>query len=212
MITHSGVHIQKQGGVEGTPTAMDIAVHAGRICRYGGAVWMPLLAHLVFVGVMAYKRSGSIADLLWGFLHDAHECVTSDVPRPFKCDCMRDEQTAIDARIATRFMQFAGVFVDKKLIKQCDIDALHIEAVTLNLPGFAEVELKYAKDYANETYIHDDAGDQKLFDAIVAGPFYRSTTKGLGSHGVRSFAAMLECAERKDYDAVLEHVRRWGLL
>lgn len=48
MITHSGVHIQKIGGADGTPTAMDIAVHAGRICRFGGAVWYPLLPHLIF--------------------------------------------------------------------------------------------------------------------------------------------------------------------
>jgi hypothetical protein len=43
MITQSGVHIQTIGGAAGTPTAMDIAVHAGRLCRFGGSVWYPLL-------------------------------------------------------------------------------------------------------------------------------------------------------------------------
>jgi hypothetical protein len=32
MITYSGIHIQKIGGADGTPTPRDIAVHAGRIC------------------------------------------------------------------------------------------------------------------------------------------------------------------------------------
>lgn len=84
MITFSGQHIQRIDQTEhGTPTPIDIAVHAGRICRFGGAVWAPLLAHLMFVGLLAYKRSGKIENFIWGLLHDAHEVVTSDVPRPF---------------------------------------------------------------------------------------------------------------------------------
>lgn len=200
------------GGVEGTPIASDIAVHAGRICRYGGAIWMPLLAHLVFVGLLAFKRTGCSGHMLWGFLHDAHEIITSDVPRPFKCDCMRAEQKAIDERLCKRFMKGHEAFVDQAVIKQCDIDALHIEATTLNLPDFAEVELQYAADYCNETKIHADRDDQSLFVKILFSPFYKNTIHGRQSVGVRQFADALAFAERENYHDFLEAVRGWDLL
>lgn len=137
MITYSGVHIQKIGGVAGTPTATDIAVQSARICRFGGAVWYPLLPHFIFVGMLAYRRGGNFETVAWAFLHDAHEIATSDIPRPFKCECIKEEQKAIDLRLFSSFDILMGT-VDFDLIKQCDIDACHIEAVELGVPGFAE--------------------------------------------------------------------------
>lgn len=209
MITQSGVHIQKIGGVGGTPTAMDIAVHAGRMCRWAGAVWEPNLTHFVFVGLLAYKRSQSLKNMLWGFLHDAHECVTGEVPRPFKCDCMRKEQAALDDRIAR---QFGILTVDLHIIKQCDIDASHIEAVMLGVPGFAETELRYASDYTRRDKIHDDIEDKELFQRIFGSPFYNNTIDGRESLGVQEFAHVLNLAELGQNDEVLESVLQWGLL
>lgn len=211
MITYSGIHIQKVGGVEGTPTVADIAVHSGRICRYGGALWYPLLTHSVFVGLLAYKRSNSIANLLWGFLHDTHEVVTSDVPRPFKCDCMRFEQNAIDSRLMSMFDLLPSM-IDFELIKQCDTHALHIEAVELGLPNFAEIELAYASDYANETVIHNDSADKELFRRILASPFYTDTINGTQSLGVARFYKALQFAEEGNPPALLQTVRSWKLL
>ncbi|MEQ1924243.1 MAG: hypothetical protein ABL952_17215 [Pyrinomonadaceae bacterium] len=177
MLTQSGIHVQKVGGQMGTPTAEDIAVQSGRVCRYGGAIWVPNLTHLVFVGLMAYKRSGHVSNLIWGFLHDAHEICTGEVPRPFKCDCMRFEQKAIDERILAKFFgDYYGQPIDYHLVKQCDIDVCHIEATMLGLPGFAETELKYGKDYTQATKIHDNLADKELFQKLCGGPFYHETT------------------------------------
>jgi hypothetical protein len=209
MITQSGVHIQKIGGVEGTPTATDIAVHAGRICRFGGAVWSPLLAHLIFVGFMAYRRSGNGANLLWGFLHDAHEAVTGEVPRPFKCDCMRAEQQAIDMRLYNRFMQWSGILVDRDLIKQCDIEACHIEAMKLGVPGFAEIEIKHSKEYTGATEIYDDIADKELFQQLRGSEFWHALD-GMESYGVQVFAKALQLAENRQYNNLMHYVGSWG--
>jgi len=214
MITQSGVHIQKQGGETGTPTAEDIAVHMGRICRYGGAVWYTLLPHSIFVGLMAYRRSGDVQNLVWGLLHDAHEVVTSDVPRPFKCQCMKDEQTFIDQRIYEKFClhETFPTPINMALIKQCDKDALHIEAAELRLPGFAEIELKYAKDYLNETEIYNGDEDRYLFQRIKNSVFHKNTIYGMESAGVRMFAEVLREAEKGNYRLAKRIVDGWGLL
>lgn len=210
MITYSGVHIQKIGGVEGTPTAADIAVHAGRICRYGGAIWCPLLPHLIFVGLMAYRRSGSVYDLVGGFVHDAHEVVTCDVPRPFKCDCMRYEQKFLDEQI---YPKFCGKNpINHNLIKECDKYALHIEAVELGLPNFSEIELAYADDYLGEKEIHRDPQDMAIFYRIKDSRFFNNITDGLSSLGVSDFANVLLWAERRQYFSVEQAVLNWGLL
>lgn len=211
MITYSGVHIQKIGGVEGTPTPEDIAVHAGRICRFGGAVWYPLLPHLVFVGLLAYKRTGSLVNLLWGFLHDAHEVATSDVPRPFKCDCMRTEQAAIDERL--RLYYLPRFQPDYDLIKRCDDDACDIEAMQMHLPGFAQIEMEFTKDYRNRNKIHDDQGDQELFHKIMRSPFGSTDTIcGQASSGVTAFEVALRYAEDRNYGGFMDEVRGWELL
>lgn len=213
MITHSGVHIQKVGGAEGTPTPTDIAVHAGRICRFGGAVWYPLLPHLVFVGLMAWRRSHKIENLVWGFLHDAHEAVTSDVPRPFKCDCMRTEQAAIDNRILLEW--FTSNFIsniDWDLIHACDIDACDIEAVQLRLPGYAEVTKSHGVQYdAMRPDLYADANDVWLFNAIQHSSFFYDTHLS-DSHAVQTFANALRYAKIGNWDAVKEKVRNWRLL
>jgi len=210
MITQSGIHIQKIGGELGTPTSEDIAVHAGRLCRYGGAVWSPLLAHIIFVGFMAYRRSRSINNLLWGFLHDAHEIVTNDVPRPFKCGCMRKEQAAIDERLLQRYFgDWTLKNIDFDLIKQCDKDACHIEAVVLGVPGFAEVEIKYSKDYSGRSKIYSDPVDVTFFEKLRSSEFWRALD-GMDNYGVRVFAQALNDAEDRRYEDLLLRLSSWG--
>jgi hypothetical protein len=214
MITYSGIHVQKIGGADGTPTPTDIAVHAGRLCRFGGSVWYPLLPHLVFVGLMAYRRSSSIPNLLWGFLHDAHETITGDVPRPFKCDCMRREQYAIDLRLYNDFMKLSEILVDHDLIKQCDIDACDIEAMELGVPNYKAITTACGSngDMAYHHELHADKDDQKLFRRIRQSPFMESTLYGEASNGVRRFAHALTLAKVEDYDNFFNVVKGWDLL
>lgn len=218
MITNSGVHIQKIGQPEqGTPTPTDIAVHAGRICRFGGAVWAPLLAHLVFVGLLAYKRSGSIHNFIWGLLHDAHEIVTSDVPRPFKCDCMRIEQDALDVRLLERYFPYIplGTYdqgIDFDLIKQCDHDACDIEAVELGLPGFADLQMKHNQDYRNREAVYTDADDVALFHRVRRAYGDFEVVRGTYSNSVIGVINVLTDAEKQDYEAVQYWLATWGPL
>lgn len=212
MITNSGVHVQKIGGADGTPTPRDIAVHSGRLCRFGGAVWYPLLPHLVFVGLLAYKRSESVENLLWGFLHDAHECVTGDVPRPFKCDCMREEQKAIDLRLFAEYFPDGFGKIDFDLIKKCDMDAGDIEAVALGVPNYVDITVACAKDYdVYREHPHADADDQTLFDRILKSPFFGETHWD-GCPGVSKFAYALERARAGFRDHFLYNVEDWNLL
>jgi len=89
MLTYSGVNVLPENGE--VPAPIDLAVHMGRICQFGGARWFPLLAHSVLVGEYAY-RTGCLSGRCefhhhcwaWGLLHDAHETITSDVPRGWK--------------------------------------------------------------------------------------------------------------------------------
>jgi hypothetical protein len=214
MITQSGVHIQTIGGAAGTPTAQDIAVHAGRLCRFGGAIWYPLLPHLVFVGLMAYRRSGSTHNLMWGFLHDAHECVTGDVPRPFKCDCMRREQSAIDARVLAQFMVgLSERLIDYALINECDHDACDIEATTLELPDYRKIATACATSYrrTRPNVIHENADDVTLFRRILTSPFNRDTVHA-NAPGVQEFARVLEHAQAGRREEIIPAVEAWGLL
>lgn len=214
MITQSGVHIQTIGGASGTPSAQDIAVHAGRLCRFGGAVWYPLLPHLVLVGLMAYRRSGSRQNLLWGFLHDAHETVTGDVPRPFKCDCMRREQSALDVRILEQFVGYQSEpLIDYSLINECDHDACDLEAMALELPNYQEIATACATSYrwTRPEIIHADTEDMTLFRRILRSPFNQDTIY-CDSIGVQQFAHVLELAQAGNQEAIIPMVKAWGLL
>lgn len=212
MITQSGQHIQRIGGAAGTPTPQDIAIHSGRICRFGGAVWYPLLPHLIFVAMMVYRRKmkGNLIDsfgyeqawriarvnMIWGLLHDAHEVVTCDVPRPFKCDCMKREQNALDCRIVPAFLANDDIsLIDFNLIKQCDDDAADIEATFFGINGYAEAELASYKTEKDD--IHRDLQDMLLFQKIVSSRFNQNTVSA-HSVGVQIFANCLQdIANRK---------------
>lgn len=213
MITQSGVHIQTIGGECGTPTSQDIAVHAGRLCRFGGAVWYPLLPHLLFVGLLAYKYSGSWPDLLWGFLHDAHECVTNDIPRPFKCDCMRREQAAIDERLIARYFGPRAHLINHSLIKECDRDACDIEAVELGLPNYREavVNQRLGQRTDKPTMIFESEEDLALFRRILSSPFSQGTISA-SSGGVCAFADLLELGRAGRGEALVASVKSWGFV
>jgi hypothetical protein len=207
VITYSGVHIQKIGGAAGTPTAQDIAVQSGRICRYGGAIWMPLITHSVLVGLLAYRRNGGPADLLWGLVHDSSEIASGEIPRNFKCSCIKREQAALDERIIDRFIgQDLAPSIDRTLVKQCDIDALDLEAVALGLPNYESIA-----PGVHGRPIHRDSQDQRLMRDLIISPFYVSTLSPY-SRGVVMFQQALELAEQRRTDEFLEAVLRWGLL
>lgn len=213
MITYSGQHLQTIGGEAGTPTNMDIAVHSGRICRFGGAVLYMLLPHLIFVGLMAWRRSGLSKDLLGGLLHDAHEIATCDVPKPFKCDCMRREQSAIDDRIFGKYPLLANGF-DHDLIKMCDRDAADIEATQLGLSGYSEKELADSDGYGRvRPTIFNDPDIISLFNKIKDSPFGQpEQTICPDSKGVLYFTHILDFFQQGEIAFPLQIFRKYDLL
>lgn len=213
MITHSGIHIQKKDDdVQGTPTLIDFGIHAGRICRFGGAIWEPLLTHLVFVGLMAYRRSGKAIDALWGFMHDGHEIVTGEVPRPFKCDCMRAEQAYLDERIWRCHFSKIQEIPDFELIKRCDVDACDIEATVLNLKTYHEVTLVHGQKHYAKTReaIYADPADITLFGKLLESPFYIGTTDA-SSNGGWEFSMALLAAKMGDMRGFENRILDWKL-
>jgi hypothetical protein len=183
--------------------------------QFGGAVWYPLLHHLVFVGLMAYRRSSSVENLIWGMLHDAHECVTNDIPRPFKCDCMRKEQSAIDQRLLNKyFVPYHAAGIDFDLIKQCDVDACDIEAVELQLPNYAEITTACAvngdKAYHHELY-KSEADLYTIRGIRRRRPFANDTTSA-SSKAVTTLAYVLTQAKHGAYSEVIKEVRSWNLI
>lgn len=150
MLTYSGINIEPKGDT--APAPEDLAVHMGRICQFGGAVWFNLLSHSIIVGELAYK-DGCLADVspcenhlthwAWAMLHDAHEVVTQDIPRGWKTADMKIHQGLLDIRIARRY----GINlsrINSQLIKRCDRRAVEIQAYVLGLKNYDLLQKKKA--------------------------------------------------------------------
>lgn len=98
-------------GESGAPTIEDVVLGLSRAPRFGGHSRVPwtVLEHSLFVHRLAQAPveqsapSARVAAIvrLAALLHDAHECVTGDIPTPFKSASMKMFQRMLDRRIAT---------------------------------------------------------------------------------------------------------------
>ncbi len=192
---------------EGCPTARDIAVGAGRICRWGGAVWQPLLSHLVLTGLLAKRYGGSQDDVLWALLHDAHETVTSDVPKPFKPVQLKTDQGLIDERLKARFSISS---VNSTLIHLMDGVAADLEATVLKVPGYAEIKNSHQYLYAEDRAgIWSVPQDMSLAYNVLDSQFFWGTTEGPTACGVFNFMTALELLERGHKAKAMARVAEW---
>ena len=133
MITHSGVWVDADTGV---PPLLDIAVQLGRITRWVGSTknYYSVLHH----SFVCYRIGQTLSDdpkaHLACLLHDAHECMTGDVPAPVKPTVLIEVQGKIDSRIAAS-LGMPGLFIGHaKIVKTADVRALNIEASELLQP------------------------------------------------------------------------------
>ena len=93
---------RRVGPYADAPAIREIAVALGRICRFAGngTCFYPTLLH-----------SFVVADLLpdplkvYGLLHDANDCVTGDIPKPFKTP----DQERIEERINNKVLINQGL-------------------------------------------------------------------------------------------------------
>ena len=225
MITNSGIRVAPD--TETVPTPRDIAVAMGRITRFGGAIWCPLLAHSVLVGELVLRnlrsRTGGVAvatrkeTWAWAVLHDAHEVVTGEVVRPWKPGDLAALQRGLNERLAKAFSLDLSL-VHLELVKRMDERALCLEAEVLGLPGFRESYIKHELGGSADAYPALDAAEGILTDrlhrSVFALPSMAATD---GAPGPVFLAAVLEQVKLgkldeaiSDWDQVLAQVRPAG--
>lgn len=209
MITYSGQWMRPD--TKECPTPTDIAVHMGRICRYGGARWFPLLAHSVLVGEFAAQKSGMVrpyADAstwAWALLHDAHEAVTSDVPRNWKPKEMKVMQKELDARIMESF-RLDPKKINFEIVKECDELALLCEAELIGLDRFPE---RYCAEAGIAEYPKPPAESVDFARRVMESDFWKpGTCTNAKSDAVVEFSNVLWCIQYAGAGAAYEPYRR----
>jgi 5'-deoxynucleotidase YfbR-like HD superfamily hydrolase len=143
VLTHSGRQVSAS---EGCPSIHDVALSLSRMPRFAGQGrrWWSVLDHSLFVERLAAqfalreKIRGKQAYILRlaALLHDAHECITGDVPSPIKPSDLADVQDEIDSRIgATLFPGGDAVFtLWETVVHELDRRALLLEAWKVGPP------------------------------------------------------------------------------
>ena len=125
MMTVSGQLITQDAGA---PTIEDIARGLSRMPRFAGQTTTPwtVAHHSLVVNEMA---RGDDQDLpLYALLHDAHECLTSDIPTTFKTPDMKSLQGRLDRRIYAALGLLPPEPDERAAIARLDTRALLAEA------------------------------------------------------------------------------------
>lgn len=181
MLTYSGVSICP--GEVALPSPVDLAVQMGRITRYGGAIWCPLLFHSLLVARMVADEVDDPRVVTWALFHDAHEIVIGEIPHPWKTAAQKDHEAVIDAvfLVALGLEEAYG----HPAIKQADRAAIHVETRALGPlaewedyrerwdRGFNAGDLTDAKTYA-ACLIWGGFADAGLTTSSMSGPIKRA--------------------------------------
>lgn len=137
-MTNSGTLVTSEAGV---PSLTDIAIGLSRAARFAGQGrrWWSVLDHSLVVEEIARGAGMTDAVRLAALLHDAHECVTGDVPTGFKPHDLRITQRLIDQRIFDTFFAryggYAGFRQVKETVAALDARALAAEAQVVGPPN-----------------------------------------------------------------------------
>lgn len=211
MITNSGIRVAPDTAT--VPSPMDVAVAMARVTRYGGAIWYPLLAHSVLVAELTWRALApkgpdfDFETFSWSLLHDAHEVVTGEIPRPWKTKDMKDHQHALDARLHVAY-NVNPVAVDYALVKRCDERALLVEAITLNLPGFREAYSE--RDLKGDRFPEVPADEIELGRMLKNSEFYKvDVLEPHLTRPVKAFALILASIKAGDQVGAANLYRIW---
>ena len=197
MLTYTGINMLP-GGDE-APAPEDLAVQMGRICQFGGTAWFTLLAHSFFVGELVwdslYQKTRAPLDTVtwaWALLHDAHEVVTSDIPRGWKSPSMKTAQEELDRRIMKRYC-ISAELVNREMVRQIDRRAIIVQGRLLNVTGFNELYPPHSQDSESVSIRSREAN---LFTSIERGmlndPRYTLGAKNLLTRSVTTVFSLLE--------------------
>jgi hypothetical protein len=152
MYTVSGRYVTRNNFV--APSLKDIAIHTGRIVRFGGGcrTWWTVLHHHLACGLFAtYYNYNDNRVRLYAYLHDAHEAITSDVPRDWKPAEMSHFQAELDMRIYTALAIPYPSSVILDTVKEIDNVLLLAEAQLVGPKGIMQHPTLIAsrKEFAN---------------------------------------------------------------
>lgn len=140
MITFCGVRIEPSnkfnGQYNGTPTLVDIVLGLGRMPRYAGQTrrWWTGLHHSLVCCAIAHHDLKPSREMFLCLMHDAHECVTGDVPAFFKPVEMSVWQDEIDERIYKGLGIWPITPQQAAYVKYVDTRALRAEAAIIGPP------------------------------------------------------------------------------
>lgn len=125
MLTYSGRQIKADNDI--SPTVLDVAVHLGRLCRYGGGsrIFYPVQWHSMAVADLL--RTDPLLEF-YGLFHDGAESVISDIPRGFKNEGMKDMEHNLQSRIWKEAGVSAPTLEQWSIVKQADIAIMEAEA------------------------------------------------------------------------------------
>lgn len=148
------------------PTATDIGIALGRICRFAGngLRFYTVLQHSMAAADML-GGAGAPAEL-YALLHDATESIIGDIPRGFKTDELKQIEGELSDKLLESF-SLAPMNLDKaRLVKWADDRALLAEVWTVGpeclrrLPRFAE------RDVEAEKLVRQYCGMYQLADLV----------------------------------------------
>jgi hypothetical protein len=204
MLTNSGLSICPNELA--LPTPSDLAIQMGRITRYGGAIWCPLLFHSLLVARMVADNS-TPATTTWALFHDAHEIVMGEIPHPWKCcDIRRHYEAGMD-EVFREAIGLAYTGVDDLKIKHADKVAVIVERLVLGpLANWEEYHSRFEPDF--------DPGD--LETAIFFGRRLKWGGYAEASHCTRldsgpiiRATALFELAYKGDYEGVVSQLKEY---
>jgi hypothetical protein len=132
MIAANNEEVWPSGGV---PQLESIGQSLGRITRFNGhtAIDYPVLAHSLVVAALMPKSLG-----IFGLMHDAQECATSDVPTPWKTEAARKREMMLLRRIYTKHLPDVSFPLTEEIQSAVDIAdhlALAAEAQVIGHPA-----------------------------------------------------------------------------
>ncbi len=139
-ITRGGTFVLKTN--TGCPSLKDIAFGLGKISRFAGACngWWTVLQHSLVCHDLAieyanhrplYKEEDTVQLALQMLLHDAHECITSDIPSHWKAEETKKDQLDLDKRIYKSLGVDYPLKGELSIISMLDEEALIAEAYTM---------------------------------------------------------------------------------
>ena len=120
------------------PTVEEAAIALGKICRYAGhsKIFYSVLIHSFVVDDL----TNDIRAKLISLTHDCSECITSDIPTPFKVAAMRE----LEDRVYSRILKDWEIPYPEKYIwtevHAADYEALLGEVWTNGPPGLRELK------------------------------------------------------------------------